>query len=451
MRRGRGASCPRGIRGRAAAGRDVAECGLVEAQDADGRGGVATADDRERRGVEKGLGDRLGARGVVGVLEDAHRAVPEDGGRVGELRGVQGTGLGTDVEAHLVGGDGVRGDGGGVGRGLRLQVGERGRGHDVDRDDQLDAVLLGALDVLGDGGQLVVLDQGGADLVALGLEEGEGHAAADEDAVGLAEQLVDDGELVGDLGAAERHHVGPLDVLGELLQDADLGGDEVAGVVRQPGREVVHGGVLAVHGTETVAYVDVRQGGELVGELAALGVVPGGLARVEAQVLDDRDLAGFEAADRVVGGGADGVLGERDRRAEEFGEALGRLEEGEGRVRGALGAAQVRGHDHLGARLDEGLDGGQHGADAAVVGDEAVGQRDVEVGADEDPLAVHAFGEKFVDRLHKGTPREGSSDPRGLIDHYVVQGSGSAACAARALTHIELPAPGVRAGRRRRP
>ena len=42
----------------------------------------------------------------------------------------------------------------------------------------------------------------------------------------------------------------------------------------------------------------------------------------------------------------------------------------------------------------------------AVVGDEAVGQWHVQVGADEDPLAVHAFGEKFVDRLHEWAPRK---------------------------------------------
>ncbi len=159
---------------------------------------------------------------------------------------------------------------------------------------------------------------------------------------------------------------------------------------------------------EAVAHVHVREGGEPVGELTALGVVLGGLAGVEAQVLDDRDLAGLEAVDRVVGGGADGVLGERDRGAEEFGEPLGGRQQREGQVRSTLGAAQVRGDDHLGARVGEGLDGGQNGADAAVVGDQAVGQRDVQVGADEDPLVVHAVGEEFVDRLHKGTPEESS-------------------------------------------
>ncbi|BFO20549.1 hypothetical protein SHKM778_69370 [Streptomyces sp. KM77-8] len=337
------------------------------------------------------------------MLEDAHGAVPEDGAGVGELRGVQLAGLGTDVQAHGVGREGVRGDGGRVGGRLGLHVGELCGDQGVDRQQQLDTVLRGALQVLLDGRDLVLLEQRRADLVALGLEEGVRHAAADEDAVGLAEQLVDDGELVGDLGAAEGDDVGPPDVVGELLQDADLGGDEVAGVVRQPRGEVEDRGVPPVHRAEAVAHVDVGEGGEPVGEVAALGVVLGRLTGVEAEVLDDGDLAVGKAGDGGGGGLADGVGRERHAGAEEFIEARGGRGEREGGVRGALGAAQVRADDHAGARLGEGPDGGQHGADTAVVGDGGAVQRHVEVGTDEDPPARDAFGEEFVDRLHRGS------------------------------------------------
>ena len=273
---------------------------------------------------------------------------------------------------------------------------------DVDGEDQLDAGLLRALDVLLDDRDLVLLQERGAHLVSLGLQEGEHHAAADEEAVRLAQQLVDDGELVGDLGTAEGDDVGPLDVLGELLQDADLGGDQESGRVRQPGREVVDRRVLTVHRAEAVADVDVRELGEPVGEVAALGVVLAGLARVEAQVLDDGDRAVGQGGDRRLRGLADRVGREGHGSAEQLAQSGGGGGEGERRVRGALGAAQVRGDDHLGARVREGLDGGQDGADPAVVGDGAVVERHVEVGADEDPLACDAFGEKFVDRLHYG-------------------------------------------------
>ena len=167
--------------------------------------------------------------------------------------------------------------------------GERGRRDDVDREDELHPGLLGPPQVLADGVELVLLQEALADLVALGLQEGEHHAAADQDAVGLAEQVVDDAELVGDLGAAEHDGVGAFDVLGELLQHLDLGGDEAAGGVRQPLRHVVHRRVLAVHGAEAVADVQVGERGEPVGERAALGVVLAGLAGLEPQVLQQRD------------------------------------------------------------------------------------------------------------------------------------------------------------------
>ena len=77
-------------------------------------------------------------------------------------------------------------------------------------------------EVLPAGLDLVLLEEALAHLVALRLEEGEHHAAADQQLVGLAEQVVDHGELVADLRAAEHDHVGPLGVLGQPAQHLDL-------------------------------------------------------------------------------------------------------------------------------------------------------------------------------------------------------------------------------------
>ncbi|GAA3306758.1 hypothetical protein GCM10020295_63840 [Streptomyces cinereospinus] len=94
--------------------------------------------------------------------------------------------------------------------------------------------------------------------------------------------------------------------------------------------------MLAVHGAEAVADVDVGEGGEPVGEGGALGVVLAGLTGVEAQVLDDRDPAVGEAADGGLRGVADRVGGERDLGTEEFAEPGGGRGERERGVRGAL-------------------------------------------------------------------------------------------------------------------
>ncbi len=71
--------------------------------------------------------------------------------------------------------------------------------------------------------------------------------------------------------------------------------------VRQPLGDVVHAGLLAVHDAEPVGDERIGQRGQLVGERAALGVVLAGLARVEPDVLQQRDLAVGQAFDRRPG------------------------------------------------------------------------------------------------------------------------------------------------------
>ena len=70
--------------------------------------------------------------------------------------------------------------------------------------------LGGLVEIAADRVELVGLEQALADLVPLRLEEREDHAAADQQLVGLGQQVVDDAELVGDLRAAEHDRVRPL-------------------------------------------------------------------------------------------------------------------------------------------------------------------------------------------------------------------------------------------------
>ncbi len=66
-----------------------------------------------------------------------------------------------------------------------------------------DARRLGPLDQALGGADELVFDERLADRPALRLEERVGHGAADEQRIDLAEQVLDDLELVRDLGAAE--------------------------------------------------------------------------------------------------------------------------------------------------------------------------------------------------------------------------------------------------------
>ncbi len=145
-----------------------------------------------------------------------------------------------------------------------------------------------------------------------------------------------------------------------------------------------------MHGAEAVGDEQVGELGELVGELAALDRVLAGLGRVEADVLQQRDLAVLQRRDGGLGRLADGVGGERDRLAQQLAQAHGDRRERVLLVRlrvDALGAAQVRGDDDLGAALQQGAESGHRGADPAVVGDARAVERHVEVGAHQHALA----------------------------------------------------------------
>ena len=271
--------------------------------------------------------------------------------------------------------------------GLAVAGRERRVDDDVGGQQDLDAGLLRPLQVGPAGVELVLLEEALADLVALGLEEGEHHAAADEQLVGLAEQVVDDAELVGDLRAAEDHDVGPRGVDGQPAQHVDLGGHQAAHRGRQPQRHVVHGGLLAVHHPEPVGDERVGQVGQLPGERRPDLVVLAGLAAVEADVLQHRDLAVLEPGHRLVGALPHRVGGEGDVLAEQLTEPLGHRPQGVLRVGRAVGTAQVGDHDDAGALVGERLDRRHAGLDPPLVGDRAPVERDVQVRADQDPLA----------------------------------------------------------------
>ena len=102
---------------------------------------------------------------------------------------------------------------------------------------------------------------------------------------------------------------------------------------------------------EGVVDVDVAELGERLGE----GRVVLFLALVEAQVLQHGDVARLHARNDAFGGRADAVGGELHRAAEQGGKGFGDRLEGEGRLGPALGAAEVRDDDDLGAALRTGL------------------------------------------------------------------------------------------------
>ena len=224
--------------------------------------------------------------------------------------------------------------------------------------------------------------------MALRREEREAHAAADEQRVDLRQQRLDDLQLVADLRAAEHDRVRPRRVLRQPLQDVDLGRDERSGGVRQAQRDVVDAGVLAVDGPEGVVDVQVGEGREPVGEAPPLGVVLARLAGREADVLEQHDPVGLGRPHRLRGRLPHDVLGEAHRRAEQLLEPLADRRQAVRRVGLALRTAEVRDDDRRSAPVEQVAQQRDARADAAVVTDPSVLERDVQVAADEDALAL---------------------------------------------------------------
>ena len=165
------------------------------------------------------------------------------------------------------------------------------------------------------------------------------------------------------LEPAEHHRVGPLGRAGQLLEHLDLGGHQLAGVVRQQGRDVVHRGLLAVHHPEAVGDEGTGRSiwgsdefGQLPGQRQALVVVLAGFARVEADVLQQQDVAvgqSLGAGQRV---GPDDIAGQLDVTAQLLAQRLRDGCQRELRVRAVLGPAEVGGDDDLGAGIGQRLE-----------------------------------------------------------------------------------------------
>ena len=94
-----------------------------------------------------------------------------------------------------------------------------------------------------------------------------------------------------------------------------------------------------------------------------------------------------------------GVLGERDIDTQQLTKTLGNRRERQFRNNLALRTAEMRHEDDLGAVGAQSLDGRQGGTDTAVIGDRGAVQRNVEIRADENALALEIS--KILQCLHE--------------------------------------------------
>jgi len=358
----------------------------------DRRDAVATTDD-DRRPVLRLVGeeprDLLGPMSERRDLEHAERPVPEDGPDIGQ-RCLDGRPrLLSEVDDVPGGGELLRADG------LVFRpAGDLLGDHDVGRQDDRHAGLLRRGEEPSGVVDAVVLGQALADRLALGEKERVRHAAAQDQDVDLRQEVVDDADLVRDLGPAQDRRERPPRILEETAEHLDLTFHEEPGVGRQDLGDADRGCVCAMGCPERVVDVDVGVGGELRGECRVVLLLRG----MEAEVLQEDRLARAHSLHGILGAGAKRVTGDGHIATKELRQALADGPQPQAVLDLPIRASEMTGEDDLGAVGEEARDRRQGGPDPGVVGDLAVGQRNVEVDAHEDALArgVEVADRQFV-------------------------------------------------------
>ena len=307
-------------------------------------------------------------------LGNAHRTVPYNGARADEGLCKQLLSLFADVKPHPTVGDGV---------GVNAHIGGvfviLATDDVINGEQEVDLALACLVDHLACEVELVVLADGGTDRLALCLEEGVCHTAADDEGVALFDEVVDNADLVGDLGAAEDGDEGTGGILKSLAHNGDFLLDQVAA---DSGKSAVHrnagsGGVCAVSCAEGVVYEDLSHRSEF---FCKFGVVLL-LAGIKTGVLKQQSFAGLEVGSHFACLGTDGIGGERYFLTEQLGKSCRNGSQCVLGVDLSLGLAHVRAKDHGCTVREQILDGGDSFDDPLVGGDDAVLERDVEVAA----------------------------------------------------------------------
>jgi hypothetical protein len=200
---------------------------------------------------------------------------------------------------------------------LQVRIGRR-IGRELLGDDHVIGKVHGAIGALGRvqdrqrGVGQIMLAQALADGNAAGRQEGVGHSATDDEVIDLGDQMAQHVELGRDLGASDHGRNRAFGLAERLFQRLQLRFHGAPGISGQQAGDGFGGTVGAVGGGESVVHIQVAERSHFAGKL---GVVLF-LARVEAGVFQDGDVARLQLRDIVGGERAGAVADEADRTAQ---------------------------------------------------------------------------------------------------------------------------------------
>src|ERR1019366_6669421 len=350
--------------------------------------GISAAHDGDRSGIFRhSLRDLERASGKGRHFENAHGAVPDDGAGGCDFIAKRFDRLRADIERHHVGGNGFA-----SADEFNHGAGFGAVGNDVIGGQQeLELMRFRLLQQIAGESDLVFFDQTLAYGFALRLKEGVGHAASDDEDVHLAEEVLDDSNFVTDLGAPEDSDEGALGILQHATQISQLFFHQQTGSgFLYELRDADSGRVGAMGGAEGIIDVVLGKLGELLGKSFVVLFFFG----VEAQVFEQQRLAFFEFERYFFGfrpdtvGAEAHVFSARQFFIEQHAQTLGHRLQAQLGIGVAFGTAEVRRQDQARAVTQSVLDAGQGFANARVVHDPAVVERDVEVHTHEDAVIV---------------------------------------------------------------
>ncbi len=238
-------------------------------------------------------------------------------------------------------------------------------------------------------------DQRLADLFALREQKSIGHGAADDQHVDFLQQVAEQVELGGNLGAADDGRERTRRLVEHLLEGFQLRLQRSSRISRQQMRQPFGRGVRAVRHREGVVDENVAELGER-GDESRIVLL---LAGMEAGVLQADDVAVLHRRHRMLGGLADAVVDEFDRPLDDVrhlgGHRLERI-----LLIASLRAAEMREQYDFGALVGDFGDGVRHALDAGGVGDHAVLDRNVEVDAHQHAFSLHVGMVEGIESRH---------------------------------------------------
>ena len=360
---------------------------IAEAELVNSRCGITAADNGGSIRLSKSLRNSDGSLCQNRIFEYAHRSVPHYGLSALYSLSELFCCLGSDIQSHHISRNRIRC----AYAYFDLSIDRVREGlcaYSVNRKQQLLAELLRLLHHFLTIVDLRIINQGSADLIALCLQEGESHAAADDQGIALLKQIGDYIQLIRNLCAAQDGNEGSYRVLNRIAQEVDFLLHQVAdnsGINQLCHANV--GAVRSVSGTESVVYKYVAERSEIFGE--RFSVLR--LFRSVTGVLQKDYIAVLHSlySSLCVGANYLRIRSELHFLAQQLGKTGSNGSQRQLRLRLSLGLSKMGAQDYLSAVSDQLLNGGKRCNQTVLIGDLSILQRNVEVTSAENSFSLY--------------------------------------------------------------